>query len=666
MQSPNSTFKQLFRYALVGLTTNGLGYLVYLLLTWLGVPPKLAMTVLYGVGVLLSYLGNRRYTFGDHDNFKESGIRFIMAYALGYMINLSLMILLIDHMGMPHQAVQALNIFITAVFIFIMLKFFVFKNSGNQFTDSQQKPTPTDRTRLESGADWLNTRLNAHAPLILGLSLMAWVLTTVYKAHRKFLWLDELATWCIARNKSFSGILTALSNNVDYNPPQYYALIRAFQTVIAHDALATRMPAIAGVGVLSLCLYRFIVHATQSRSAALVAAWFPLITPVSTFYAFEARPSAVVIGFAGLLMISWQAAIDPGRTGSRTGWLIGITLSLVGGMCHVYGILLFGPLALAELSRDLDRRKIDWPVWNSILIAALLLAYPLWQLVKAKASVPTGFAIPKWDILPDIYRDNLAITAIILLLFLALATLQNRGSTRSQKNSAKNEARTNVYAWIFCAGLLALPLISLCVAKLTHAPLFARYSLSAVAGFAALAGFMAARTRPLITLSALLFIALLIVWDFYKFYSGTGIQEPSSKILIPTWQPRYDARWNLLRTGTDQTSPIVIWSHIDFIQTYHYAPPDILKRLNVLTETGISWDRDWFSTSYELSKKTCGAPGRNLPAKQFLQENQHFLLVCYTDSEIWNSCDLSFFLKKGWTAKKINTTPAGHLYELNR
>ena len=55
--------RQLWRYGLVGLSQNAIGYGLYLLVTWLGLPPKTAVSILYVVGVLISFFGNRRFTF---------------------------------------------------------------------------------------------------------------------------------------------------------------------------------------------------------------------------------------------------------------------------------------------------------------------------------------------------------------------------------------------------------------------------------------------------------------------------------------------------------------------------------------------------------------------------------------------------------------------------
>jgi len=118
--------KQLVRYAVVGIASNVSGYLAYLLITWLGVGPKLAMTCLYALGATVSFIGNRRWTFSHTGSISRSAVRFAIAHALGYLLNLSILLIFVDHFGFPHQLVQAVAIVVVALFLFVLFRAFVF------------------------------------------------------------------------------------------------------------------------------------------------------------------------------------------------------------------------------------------------------------------------------------------------------------------------------------------------------------------------------------------------------------------------------------------------------------------------------------------------------------------------------------------------------------
>lgn len=117
---------QLFSYVLVGVLSNLAGYFLYLFLTYLGCTPKLTMTTLYGVGAVFSFFANRRFTFRHDGHIGAVGIRFLLAYALGYLLNLLLLVLFVDVLGFAHQLVQAVAIVVVAIFLFVVCRLFVF------------------------------------------------------------------------------------------------------------------------------------------------------------------------------------------------------------------------------------------------------------------------------------------------------------------------------------------------------------------------------------------------------------------------------------------------------------------------------------------------------------------------------------------------------------
>jgi putative flippase GtrA len=122
------SFAQLIRYTFVGVVSNSAGYLIYLLITYLGGTPKITMTLLYGVGASIGFIGNRNFTFAHKGSLLDLGIRYFIAHFFGYFINLIILIIFVDQFGYSHQWVQAVAIFVVAGFLFIVFKFFVFTN----------------------------------------------------------------------------------------------------------------------------------------------------------------------------------------------------------------------------------------------------------------------------------------------------------------------------------------------------------------------------------------------------------------------------------------------------------------------------------------------------------------------------------------------------------
>lgn len=125
----NQKFKQLAKYIAIGAASNAAGYTLYLLLTTFKLPPTIAMTLLYILTAGFSFFGNRKLTFEYGGNFFGAGARFIIAQLIGYLLNLTILILFVDNLGYDHKIVQAVAIFTVAVYLFLALKVFVFRRS---------------------------------------------------------------------------------------------------------------------------------------------------------------------------------------------------------------------------------------------------------------------------------------------------------------------------------------------------------------------------------------------------------------------------------------------------------------------------------------------------------------------------------------------------------
>ncbi len=121
-----NTLGQLMRYGTVGALMNGAAYLMYLTLTVAGMAPKLAMTLLYALGVASSFIFNRGWTFGHGGAVPGAMVRYIATYAIGYVFNLAALYVFSDRLGLPHQGVMLALIFVTAGIIFTLQKFWVF------------------------------------------------------------------------------------------------------------------------------------------------------------------------------------------------------------------------------------------------------------------------------------------------------------------------------------------------------------------------------------------------------------------------------------------------------------------------------------------------------------------------------------------------------------
>jgi len=90
---------QLIRYGIVGVTTNILGYGVFLLVTSFGVDPKSTMSSFYVLGAVLGFFGNKKLTFSHTGNLYGSIFRYIIAHTIGFTLNFMLLTVFYEWYG---------------------------------------------------------------------------------------------------------------------------------------------------------------------------------------------------------------------------------------------------------------------------------------------------------------------------------------------------------------------------------------------------------------------------------------------------------------------------------------------------------------------------------------------------------------------------------------
>lgn len=117
---------RLLRYGADGAAVNGAGYLAYLLLTSSGLSPHLTVTVLLPLSLWAAFKLHGRVTFARTDRGSGSGVRFLAVSLAGYALNLTLLTVLVDTAGLPHQMAQLFSIGLIALMMFHMMRHFVF------------------------------------------------------------------------------------------------------------------------------------------------------------------------------------------------------------------------------------------------------------------------------------------------------------------------------------------------------------------------------------------------------------------------------------------------------------------------------------------------------------------------------------------------------------
>lgn len=119
---------QVVRYGVVGVLNNLLGYLIYLVVTWVWLDPKVAVTLMYPIGAVTAYFGHAKYAFAYSGQTSHGIARYVIAHLIGYGANIGLLYVFSDRLLFPHQLVQAVAIVGVAGILFLLFRYFVFPN----------------------------------------------------------------------------------------------------------------------------------------------------------------------------------------------------------------------------------------------------------------------------------------------------------------------------------------------------------------------------------------------------------------------------------------------------------------------------------------------------------------------------------------------------------
>lgn len=387
------------------------------------------------------------------------------------------------------------------------------------------------------------------------------------QAARKPLWFDELFTYYLSGLPTWSDLRSALRQGADLTPLLFHAITRLSAAMFGRGQCGLRIPEIIGFWTMCCCLFRF-TSKRHSRLYAITAMLLPLFT-ASQYYATEARPYGVVLGFCGLALVCWQAAAE--RRSPLP--VIGLAASIAAAVsCQLYSAFVVLPLGLGELARSWRSRRTDLLTW----VALFLGLTPLAILGPGVAENARAYAGNQWatpglgsglsaysDLLQPIGGPVAAVAAAIVLLFL---------THQSQKPSG------TVGLWIdehvAIVAFLAFPICQ-AVSSLTTGYFVSRYSIPVVIGYAAIIPLIMSMVRHkkqlFMSLSLLVLYACFLELNLVKIVRAlSGSRTPEfAEIAV---------------SGSESSLPIVVQEPLSFLELLHYSSPAMASRLKYLAD----------------------------------------------------------------------------------
>jgi hypothetical protein len=431
------------------------------------------------------------------------------------------------------------------------------------------------QARISAAIDRLATRLEAKPLLSFVLLALVYISASLGHSLARPLWHDELFTFYIAQAPNLSTLIHD-TRLVDLNPPLSYLLTRASFAAFGANTLTCRLPEILGYLLAMLCLFEF----TRRRAGTLygLLAATLLFTGTAGELATEARPYGLLLGFGALSLLAWQRARDEQR--------FAIPLLLLGGfgmlLSHIFGVFLWCALALTELLRIRERRRVEWRLiaaWMLPLVSVALY----WPLVHAHgASMYPAAFLPDSSAILKFYvsRTELELTYI---LFTALVLLLLAGRTALRGGDRWFLTRSD---WTSTILVIAAPLLLIVLLMRQHAAFFTRYGTMASLGVSILAAILLAHWTNGNIQAALICVAIaLFVSSELGFAEQALLRGDILHSTEPTLAP---CAVCAEVTRLDPATPLVDASGLTFIEMDHRENATLLSRVFYLTDAAAS------------------------------------------------------------------------------
>ena len=450
---------------------------------------------------------------------------------------------------------------------------------------------------------------------------------------------DELFTLYFSRLPGFDDVWRELETGVEQTPPFFYLVTRASQRMLGDNDVALRLPELGAVLLAAGCMLAVVARRSTLVHGTIAA--LLLLATQAGFYAYEARPYALVLGFVALCFLLWQLRLDGGGPLVVTGLALAATAAVA---THYYAVLALLPFVVAEATRAVGRRRLDAAVAGAFAVSLvpLLVAAPLIEAARAYSGSfwteyswrsPVEFngwlftrsaieAVPLLELSVLVWlacglalhtlllselqsaerrrvvtRVSLALAAValvglvafrvagsdvsvatVLVALIGLAAVVTVGVLRRRTpETSRSPSGSALPEIVAASAFLAVPLVAVVLAEITTGAYTPRYALPAVLGVVVLLPLALHRLEGGRIVASLVVAVLLVV------VVGRSYWNQADDIRTAT-RAQADLLGSLQRIVDDTDLAIAVADPHDFFVLSHYAPPALRARVLHLSD----------------------------------------------------------------------------------
>ncbi|MBP7902320.1 MAG: GtrA family protein [Spirochaetes bacterium] len=119
---------EFIRFLLTGGLNTLVGYIIFAVSFWVSAHEALSLIIDYGIGALFNYLSYSKLVFNGYKS--KRFVSFIAIYIIAYFLNYALVKATMRIFGINAYIAQALALTVCPLFLYFMLKKFVFSNKS--------------------------------------------------------------------------------------------------------------------------------------------------------------------------------------------------------------------------------------------------------------------------------------------------------------------------------------------------------------------------------------------------------------------------------------------------------------------------------------------------------------------------------------------------------
>lgn len=421
--------------------------------------------------------------------------------------------------------------------------------------------------------------VNILALVCLAVFSVAYFIWTVRESQRGPLDTDEVFVIWIERYFTLGRITDALKLGLDTQPPAYYWMLKGFCRIFGTSALAIRLPSL--IAFYAFCVSVFLV--VRKRVGFVLAVFAMLVCTIAGDPTFmvRGRPYAIVMMCFGLACFLWLDFPQSRHQLARALLTAAVVACMVS--VHFLSVIEIAALALAELLRSWQDRKIQWRYWAGLIagVSCILVWWPvigpIYRMTHASVNAPGFYDRPSvpalivgfFDLMKGTYVEQVLIAISLLLLPLLLVpdllSAEVKGRILLTDLPKKDFRDPDLVAF----AALTLPILMFALASIVLGTFNTRYFVACVLGIALLAvrGLHALRGGVLLASILLTTMTILYVCGYGR----------SPTVLNLRWATAQ--RIAFLQHAT-KPLPIVVASASDFFMLHESAPKDLQDRIS--------------------------------------------------------------------------------------